>query len=616
MLLAVAICLLLLLNMIKTNREVEALGRIEDAIKEQAVAFNDLKTTINSAEVNQILPRAIDPVIAEPSTVITFSSASPSVNRLGLPQQWQTAPDAELPDDFSPGGTLVHIRSAEPSTFTPFVSRASYANDIHQDIFEKLCWRNLEPPFEYVPGLARAWEISEDGLELTFHLFENAHFSDGKPVTSDDVIFTFDLVLNEQIDAFGRSLLADNIVKYAAIDRHTVVFHMKRPYFNALGICGNLLWILPRHIYGKFDSETYNTKIPDLCVGSGPWILESWDRGRQLVLKRNENYWGPKPAIQKQVVRIITGELAELQEFWASNADLIGPTEQQWLEYIDDPRLAELGEGISYYTPMRGYYFLGYNLRLPMLADKRVRQALTMLLDRQAMIDQLRGGLGRIVTGPFYFNSDQHDKTIEPWPYDPQRAKELLAEAGWVDTDSDGVIDRDLDGDGIREPLSLTLLASQSSLHQQYQRYIQVQFANAGIDLNIDQLEWPVFEQRLNQRDFEIIMLAWTGNPETDAYQIWHSSQTETGGSNLIGFVNEQADQLIEQARQTMDYNSRMVLWHKFHAILHEEQPYTFLFTGPRLAFANNRIKNIVRHPLRLYNSNGISLRISSIVRK
>ena len=607
LLIGLVVCLLLFLNMVKTNREVEALAGVEEALQDQAATLQELHDAMaNPTEGARVMFR--DSFLAVPNEApasdITFSSPSSAVNRLGLAQQWQTAPDSQLPADFAPGGTIIHIRNAEPATLTPFVARDSYANDIHADVFEKLCWRDLDPPFHYVPGLARSWIVSDDGLELVFHLFPNARWSDGKPVTADDVIFTLDLVLNERVDApMPRSLLADNVADYAALDRHTVRFRMRRPYFNAVGICGNLLWILPRHIYGEFDAETYNSRIGDLCVGSGPWRVESWDRGRQLVLKRNENYWGPKPALHKQVLRFITGELAELQEFWAGNADIIGPTEEQWIVYADDLRLKERGRAISYYTPLRGYYFFGYNLRLAKFADKRVRQALTMLLDRQAMIDTLRGGLGRIVTGPFYFGSDQYDTTIEPWPYDPDRARQLLAEAGWSDTNGDGVIDKDLDGDGAREPFQINFLAARSNLHERYQRYVQAQFKQAGIKVNLDQLEWSVFEQRLLSRDFEMIVMAWTGNPETDAFAMWHSSQVADQGSNIVGFVNDEADRLIEQARQTMEYEPRMELWRQLHRLLHVEQPYTFLFTGPRLTFIDQRFKNVQRRSLRLYTS-------------
>ncbi|MCH8345124.1 MAG: hypothetical protein IH983_14220 [Planctomycetes bacterium] len=632
------ICLLLFLNMVKTNREVEALDRVQRALKQQNTTLGKLQraiagvsagartdaTTFQEGSPDGVDPREPPPARTpsgpddepfqenvaalpsyQPGVDIAFSSASPAVNRHGMAQQWQTGPDAELPQDFTPGDTLILVWNAQPQTLTPFVSRDAYAARLSHEIFEPLCWVNLERPFEYVPGLARSWEVSEDGLELIFHLFPNAVWSDGEPVTADDVIFTFDLVMNDEIDApHLRSYLKENLQQWYALDPHTVRFHMKDTYFDAVGICGNLLWILPEHVYGDLDPQTYNTRVRELCVGSGPWVLDSWTKGNQLVLARNENYWGPKPALKKQIIRVIISELAELQEFKAGNVDLIGPTPQQWTLNVDSQWLAQRGRSVLYHSPLRGYAYIGYNLRLAKLADKRVRQAFAMLLDRREMIDTLREGLGRIITGPFYFDADQYDRTIEPWPYDPQRARRLLAEVGWVDRDGDGVLDADLNGDGIREQFEITfLMPSGSTYAQRLQRYVQEKFQQAGIKVNLDQLEWFVFEQRLRNRDFEMVSLAANGRPEADPYPNWHSSQADNRGSNDVGFIHPEADRLIEEARRTLDYEKRMKLWHRFHRILHEEQPFTFLFTQPSLAFVDGRFRNVHHRPLRLYTS-------------
>src|SRR5690606_12660779 len=140
-----------------------------------------------------------------------FSAPSDSVNREGKPQKWQTAPDDALPEDFASGDELIQVWNAEPQTLTPFVSRDAYATRIYREVLEPLIWDDVDS-FEWVPGLAKTWEVSDDGLTITYHLFENATWSDGKPVTSEDVVFSFDLIMNEQIDApVLRSYIADNV---------------------------------------------------------------------------------------------------------------------------------------------------------------------------------------------------------------------------------------------------------------------------------------------------------------------------------------------------------------------------------------------------------------------
>ena len=531
----------------------------------------------------------------------TFSQASSSINREGKAQKWAVAPDEALPEDFAPGDTAITVWRAEPQTITPFVSRDAYASRIARDVLEQLVWTDTDS-LKYVPGLAKSWDISDDGLTITYHLFENAKFSDGVPVTADDVVFSYDLVMNPEIDApVARSYLADNVASCVALDKHTVQYKMKKVYFDSVGITGGN-WVIPKHIYGDFAPDVYNEKIRETCVGSGPWVIEKWDKGEKIVLKRNENYWGPKPAMERQVISIIKSDQAAWQEFKAGNADLVGPTSEQWTKYKDSDWMKENSVAFDYYSPLGGYSYIGYNLRLPKFADKRVRQALTMLIDREELIDTLRDGLGSVVTGPFFFKSDQYDQTIEPWPYDPDEALDKLSEAGWEDTDGDGVLDKDLDGDGVRDPFEITfLMPSGGTYGERLQRYIQAKFQGAGIKVILDQLEWSVFEQRLTERNFEMVSLAWTGSAEGDPYQIWHSSQAENRGSNYIGYKNEEVDDLIMKARVTMDRSKRMEMWHRIQQIMHEDQPYTFLFNRPSLVFMDNRFENVKRHPLRLF---------------
>jgi peptide/nickel transport system substrate-binding protein len=413
--------------------------------------------------------------------------------------------------------------------------------------------------------------------------------------------------MNPKIDAaHHRGYIEPNVAGYEALGPHTIRFRMKQPYFNAVGICGNLLFIIPRHVYGDFDEPTFNRDISDLVIGSGPWLLDSWTKGQQIVLVRNENYWGPKPALRKQIIRIVSNELSKMQEFRAGNIDYLRrPSPEQWVQTVDASWFRERGaQAIRYYTPRAGYQYLGYNLRRPYFADKRTRRALTMLLDRESIIDTLRNGMGVAITGPFYFKSDQYDSSIEPWPYDPDRARRLLAEVGWRDTDGDGVLDMDLDGDGIREPFEFTFrVPSGLSFYDRLQRFVQNAFKSAGIKVNLDQIEWSVFLERLNERQYDMVSLIWTGEPESDPYQIWHSTQEANRGSNHIGFNDPQADQLIETARRTMDYDDRMRLWHEFHTLLHEEQPYTFLFAKPEQAFLHERFQNVLMHDYKLWQS-------------
>lgn len=529
----------------------------------------------------------------------TFSAATSSINREGKPQKWAPFPDSEAPSQFKPGGDMMMVWNSEPQTLTPFVSRDAYATRVYREVLEPLIWTDVDE-LRWVPGLAKSWDVSDDGLTITYHLFENATFSDGHPVTAEDVVFSFDLIMNPDIDApVLRSYIESNVKSYRVVDPHTVEFTMVEPYFKALEITGNN-WVLPKHVYGDYSPDVYNKQIREVCVGSGPWRLENWDKGNRITFARNENYWGPKAAMETFSIRFIDSDLSELQEFRANNVDMIGPSPEQWAAHKDSEWLAEKGEAFDYFSPLGGYSYIGYNLRLPKLSDKRVRRALTLLLDRQEIIDTLRMGIGEVVSGPFYFAGDQTNRDVEPWPYDPEWAAELLLEAGWEDTDGDGILDKDLDGDEFRDPFQITFLApSGSQFMKNLQLYVKRQFEEAGIEIILDTLEWSVFEERLTNRQFEMVSLAWTGNSESDPYQIWHSSQAENRGSNYIGYSNKEVDDLIVNARKTMDRNARMKMWHRVHELLHEDQPYTFLFNRPSLVFVDGKYR-FPKHQQRL----------------
>lgn len=649
MLIGLAVCLLLFINTLKTDREVESLERVNatlgsqqstlstlgDALEVQKGAIGDLARAVREMEAGPALDAEVlaalrdamteagdtrgEQTVGTPleATATNANAYQPgfnpanrnpwwtrSVNNEGLPQDWQAAPNADLPDDFAPGGTLVQVWKTDAQKLTPLVATDAYSRRIHWYVLEYLVNHDLDAPFGYTPGLAKAWEVSEDGMELTFHLFENARWSDGTPLTADDVIFTWDTALNEKMDtAHLRGYLEDNVEKYEKIDEHTVRFTMKQPYFDAVGVTGQLLPIIPKHVYEDYSPEAFNTEIPDVLVGSGPFVLERWSKNNEIVLARNENYWGPKPALERYLIRVIPNDLPGLQEFKANNVDLLEPTGEQWVANAEADWMKERNaQKFLFYSPRGGYAYIGYNLRRPHFADKRTRQALTMLIDRQKLIDTVLEGMGTITTGPFFFKSDQYNQEVEPWPYDPERARALLREVGWEDSDGDGIIDKDLDGDGIPDPFEVTyLLPSGGSGGEKIQRFVQDAFKQAGIKLNLDQLEWSVFLERLNEREYDMVTLSWTGGPEGDPYQIWHSASEPNRGSNHVGFINAEADALIEAGRRELDYEKRMEIWHKFHALVHEEQPYTFLYARPTRFFLDERFRNAKEHDYRLY---------------
>ena len=254
------------------------------------------------------------------------------------------------------------------------------------------------------------------------------------------------------------------------------------------------------------------------------------------------------------------------------------------------PLFQENFDKLSYFTP--NYSYIGWNSKRPFFADKRVRTALTHLVNRELILDKILYNLGAIVTNPFYINSPEYDKSIEPYPYNPAKAEELLKKAGWVDHDGDRIRDKD----GVKFAFEF-LIPGGSETGEKIATILKEELDNMGIRMDIRKTEWAVFTARLNDRNFDAVTLAWSMGVESDPYQIWSSTQAERG-SNFIGFKNEEADKLIEEARTEFDRGKRKELYRKFAEIVHEEQPYTFLFCRKSTVAVNKRFENVIVYPL------------------
>jgi peptide/nickel transport system substrate-binding protein len=296
--------------------------------------------------------------------------------------------------------------------------------------------------------------------------------------------------------------------------------------------------------------------------------------------------------LPRVVFKIIADSTVAFEVLKQGGLDLMNLRPIQWSKQTQSKRFQEHYRKLKYYLP--SYSYIGWNLRKPLFQDRRVRQAMTMLLDRETILQKILFGLGTIVTGPFYVNSPDYNRRIQPYPYAPRAALELLLTAGWKDHDGDGILDRD----GV--PFEFEFLVSAGSkFGEQLAVILQESLKRAGIRVHLRKLEWAVFIQKIQGHDFDACTLGWSLGWEADPYQLWHSSQAEKG-SNFVGFENEEADRIIETARREFDAEKRHRLFQRFHEIIHEEQPYTFLFTTEALVAVDRRFENVQVYPLGL----------------
>ncbi len=503
------------------------------------------------------------------------------------PPQPEDRPDAQVvEEDFEPaeGDRLIFHMAAEMDHLNPYTSSDASESEVNGYIFEGLLERNPET-LDMEPRIAESWDVSDDHLVYTFHLRDDVHFSDGEPLTAEDVVFSFETVLDPEVMApHLRNYFAD-IEEVELVDEHTVRFTCSQPYFRHLIMIGGLP-ILPKHIYGEDDFNNHpNNRSP---IGSGPYVFHEWRTGQRVVLRRNENYWREKPYIKERVFQIITEHNSAFQVLNQQGMDVMELTPELWTHRASRPEFEQNFQKFTYYAPR--YSYIGYNMRRPLFEDKRVRRALTMLLDREQILEQIHYGLGQVITGNFFIDNPEYNEELEPWPHDPEAARELLGEAGWSRND-DGVMEKD--GREFRFEL---IIRADSPTDEQIATVFQESLRRAGIQMRIRRLEWASLLQQVDSREFDAVRLGWSMPPDPDPYQVWHSSQAE-GGSNHVGFDNEEADEIIEEARQTFDDERRTELYRRFHEIVHEEQPYTFLFCMEVLLAVDNRVRGINIYP-------------------
>ncbi|MCC5829677.1 MAG: peptide-binding protein [Phycisphaeraceae bacterium] len=498
-------------------------------------------------------------------------------------------------EGYREGETLTQVMHMTVGKLTPLVATDAYQSEIEGWVIESLADRDPET-LEWSPLIAESWDISEDGLVYTFRMRRDVRFSDGSPLTARDVVYTYDLIMNPRIDTPRSRSYYERFESVTALDDFTVEFRLRDYYFLAFQFAAGM-GILSEKYYSQFTEEEFN-QSRGLLFGSGPYRLavdpEDWRPGRQRIeLVRNDLYWGPRPTFDRVVWREILEDTARSIAFTNRETDVHAPLPREFVRTKDSRSVREIANVFEFDSPTAGYRYIGWNFNdrdgnPGRFNDRRVRQAMTMLINRQEMADRINYGLATVSAGPFHFMGPQANPDIRPWPHDVERARRLLEEAGYT-RGRDGIL---VDAEGRPFRFSLST-ASGSPVGEEQALYIRDALAQVGIDMRVDLLEWSTLLSRINERNFDAIMLGWTGGIETDPNQIFHSSQIEDGGSNAISYSNPDLDALIEQARATVDENERMKVWHKVHAILHEDQPYTFL-THPKTAvFINRRVQNV-----------------------
>jgi len=519
---------------------------------------------------------------------------------------------------------LVHMLS-DPEQLNPLTSNDAGASSILGYIFQGLLTRDPRT-LELKPLLAESRPvISKDKLTYTFKIRRDATFQDGHPLTGEDVLFSIKALKCPLVNAPFIRVYYASVVDAQLVDDYTIRFITKEPYFLNEDVLGGID-VLPRHFYDPENllkdvtvrelSRGYS-RLPDNVrrfannfnknynrnpMGSGPYKFQSWKTGQEVILVRDQTYWGKgKPGIDQPYLdvyryRVINNLDAALVRLKSGGLDTMNLQPLQHLRQTKSKRFRKNYQKLLYFSP--GFTYIGWNNAHPIFRDKRVRKAMTYLTNRKQIVKTILFGFGQVIDSPIYRFRPEYDESLVSIPYDPKKALGLLREAGWKDTDGDGVLDKVIDGKSTPFRFEIKF-NSGNTIRKSVVLTLQDELKKHGISVTVRQLDWTIFLDDVKNHKFDAMVLGWAMSVrDPDSFQVWHSSQAENKGSNMISYKNARVDKILEEYRREFDPKKRIELYREFQQILHDEQPYTFLFMGKSISAVHRRLRGVEVLPI------------------
>jgi peptide/nickel transport system substrate-binding protein len=483
------------------------------------------------------------------------------------------------------GDAIVIGSIGDASILIPMLASDSASHEICSLVYNGLV--KYDKNLQIVGDLAEKWTISPDGKVITFYLRPNVKWHDGKPFTAWDVWYGYKTIIDPKTPT-PYSGDFEEVKEVQVLNPHTLRVIYKEPFAPGLSSWGNLV-VLPRHLLeGKDITQSPLGRNP---IGTGPYRFVRWQTGQYLILQANPEYFEGRPYIDQVIYKIIPDPSTMFMELKAGSLDWMNLTPLQYARQTSDPFFEKNFKKYKY-LPF-AYTYLGFNLRHPFFRDKRVRQAISYAINREEIVKVILFGLGIVANGPYKPGTWYYNPNIKPYPYDPQKAKKLLEEAGWKDSDGDGILDKD------GKPFCFTVLVNWGNLARlKTAEVIQWRLKQIGIQMRIRVLEWATFiNEYVDKRRFEAVILGWSTGIDPDQYDIWHSSKTGPKELNFISYQNPEVDQILVEARRTFDQEKRKKLYYRFQEILAEDQPYAFLYIPYALTAIHARFHGIEPAP-------------------
>ncbi|HEX8395607.1 MAG TPA: ABC transporter substrate-binding protein [Longimicrobium sp.] len=482
------------------------------------------------------------------------------------------------------GGTGVLDVLTDFQAFNPVTNTALTTDDVIKHmLFTPLI--QYDEKLNPKPWLAERWDLTDTAV--VFHLRRDVKWHDGKPVTAEDVKFTFDLAKDSATASLLGSAYVNMIRSATVVDPYTIRFGFVAPHAQAL----DAFWWppLPKHLLGSTPAGQLSTApFNRNPVGSGPFKFAEWKPSQSVTFEANPAFpeaLGGRPNLDRVVFRIVPEATTMVTELVNGTADMIGYTLlPDQAKQISGQRGLELR-----HYPSREFTFLAWNNTRPLFSDTRVRRALTMGIDRQQLINGLLQGFGQPATGIIPAWSPMYTP-LQPLPFDPAGARALLQQAGWTDTNRDGFVDKG--GQPLRFVLTIN---SANRSHGDIAQVVQRQLKAIGVDLQIRPQEFQSMLQQYKAREYDAVLANWSLDTfKVDPSPLFSCAQARVKGSaNRTGYCNEQGDRLAEEAMRSTDPARAKQLWAQWSQLLQQDQPVTFLWWSEDLAGLGPRVRNV-----------------------
>jgi peptide/nickel transport system substrate-binding protein len=489
------------------------------------------------------------------------------------------APETDAPSEETPsyGGTAIVAVGTDFDVFNELVATSALTDQVLGHVL----FQNLlvyDDDLNYAPALADSFWVADDGLSATFRIRDGAAWHDGVPVTADDIVWSFDMSMRDET-AYPERQTLQYVESAERVDERTVRFRFRRVHAEPLG--DFMYWTpMPKHLLENVPpAEMINAPFNRAPVGNGPFRFVSWRANEQVVFEANEEFWAGRPYLDRIVFRVIPEPATAVTELLSGGIDLY--------RNVPPPDMARLEESATARPlswPTLGITILMFNQRNPLFEDARVRRALTMATDRQALVDGLVQGYGEVTAGPAASMQWERNDDLEPWPYDPAAARRLLAEAGWRDTDGDGTLDKD------GRPFRFRMTTNTDNvLRRDILVALQSMFREIGVAAEARSVEFNTLVDQWMAGEFDTLIAGWDLWLRFDPSQLFVTGAPYNGGA----YSNPRADELLARALTTLDRAEAKPLWDEFQRIIHEDQPYIFLVLDHERWGASRRLRGV-----------------------